>query len=305
MDELQRQEEILFGDVLARIVEGWRLLLGGAILASIVLGIAGLLVEPMYRARTVLAFRDVDGDVDALESAAGRLGGLAALTGFALPRGDARAEVLAVFRSRRFTDRFIRDANLLPVLFSDRWDAQKGQWKPGAAPPSTAEAFLRVDRDVRRIVENNRTGLVSVEVDWSDPVVAARWANSLVSQLNADMRAKAIEDAEDSREFLEEELSATKILEVRSSINNLIEIQIKRRMLASVNQDYAFRVIDPAVPPAATDTITASPLLLALLGFFAGGLLSAVVVLAIHPGSARRSGAAYSRDVSASPGSKS
>ena len=61
----------------------------------------------------------------------GQFGGLASLAGVNLGGGaNNDTEVsLAVLRSREFTEAFIRDRNLLPLIFEECWDADANRWK--------------------------------------------------------------------------------------------------------------------------------------------------------------------------------
>ena len=96
-------------------------------------------------------------------------------------------------------------------------------------------------------MEDKKTGLVTLQIDWTNRTEAAEWANELVSRLNAEMRERAIKKANASMQFLERELQTTSTVEVREAISHLMEAQEKQRMLANVTQDYAFRVVDRAI----------------------------------------------------------
>ena len=49
--------------------------------------------------------------------------------------------------------------------------------------------------------------------------------------------------------FLEQQLQETSKIEAQTVIYNLIEEQTKNIMLANVREEYAFKIIDPAVVP--------------------------------------------------------
>src|SRR5208282_1345575 len=113
-----------------------------------------------------------------------------------------------------FTDRFILDDRLMPVLFSAKWDARANTWKPDSGPaPTIGRAFKYFDKSVRSVVQDTKSGLITLQIDWVDRNAAAVWANDLVKRLNAEMRARAISNADASIEFLERELPTTAVLE--------------------------------------------------------------------------------------------
>src|SRR6185503_13921362 len=148
-----------------------------------------------------------------------------------------------------------------------QWDAQARQWKGDPKNwPTPARAVKYFDQRIRTITRDKLSGLVTVSVDWKDPELAASWANALVQRLNAEMRVRAIERTNGAVAFLEKELGATSAVETRQAINRLMEAQINQRMLANVTEEFAFRVVDPALLPDKSDIIRPKKVLLALTG---------------------------------------
>ena len=102
---------------------------------------------------------------------------------------------------------------------------------------------------VLTIREDKRTGLLTIDVDWEDPAVAAKWANGFVALANERLRTRAIDEATRNIAFLNAQIPQTSVVEVQRAIYNLIESETKTLMLANVRMEFAFTVIDPAVPP--------------------------------------------------------
>jgi uncharacterized protein involved in exopolysaccharide biosynthesis len=242
-----------------------------------------LLSTPIYRASTVLIATGNQRNSlsSSLTSALGDVGGLASLAGITIGSGDATTqEALAVLRSRQFTEQLIVDLNLMPELFAGLWDAKAGKWTvAGPEQPTLAKAFKYFDKRIRTVEFDRKTGLVTLRVDWTEPTQAAAWANEMVRRLNLVMRSRAIEQSMASLEFLRKELAATTQVETREAINRLIEAQIKQRMLANVTHEYAFRVVDPALPSDRDDPLKPNKLLLLVGGPIFGLLLGIVLVL--------------------------
>jgi uncharacterized protein involved in exopolysaccharide biosynthesis len=181
-------------------------------------------------------------------------------------------ESLAVLRSREFTEAFIREENLLPVLFGGR--------QFGGKDPTLARAYRYFDGEIRAIGRDTRSGLITVQIEWRDPVLAASWANALVARLNAEMRARAIAKTNAAVGFLEKELAATTIVDTRAAISRLMEAQINQRMLANVTQEYALRVVDRAIPPDEDDPVRPRRLFLAVISGAVGLLLAVLLCVA-------------------------
>jgi uncharacterized protein involved in exopolysaccharide biosynthesis len=243
---------------------------------------AAYTITPIYRASALLMPASSErGSSGVLGSALGQLGGLASLAGISVGAGDSETEeALAVLRSRQFTERFISDNNLLPKLFAKKWDAAKNSWKVAQKDqPTLAKANAYFSENIRTIAQDKKTGLITLQIDWKDRNEAAVWANELVLRLNQDMRARAIAKTDASVGYLEKELKSTSLIGTQEAINRLIEVQIKQRMLASVSQEYSFRVVDRAMPADEDDPIKPKKMLLLVAGPFFGSFLGVVLVL--------------------------
>ncbi len=130
-----------------------------------------------------------------------------------------------------------------------------------------------------RLDWNNTTQLVTLTVEWRDPVVAADWANTLVDRVNHNLSTRAVSEAEKSVSYLNQELEKTSVVGLRQAIYNLIETQIGNIMSANVNEEYAFRVIDPAAPPDLDDYVWPRPALTLATGFILGVSLGLAIVI--------------------------
>ena len=132
-----------------------------------------------------------------------------------------------------------------------------------------------LDRE-RRAVRAALDGLDPAAV-LTDPVTAARWANGLVGLANELLRTRALEEAQRNIAYLNAQADRTNEVELRRAIFNLIESETKTLMLANGRTEYAFRVVDPAVPPE----IRSGPhrTLLLVTGLLVGLLLGGVAVL--------------------------
>ena len=94
-------------------------------------------------------------------------------------------------------------------------------------PPSMWLAVKNFKEDVLTIRDDKRTGLLTIDVDWKDPAVAAQWANGFVALANERIRTRAIDQATRNIEFLNKQIPQTSVVEVQRSIYNLIENETK------------------------------------------------------------------------------
>ena len=245
---------------------------------------AGHLLTPIYRAGAVLIPARSDRNMDSSGSGLGGGGGIgsvASLVGINLGGNDSvTEEALAVLKSRQFTDKFISDLNLMPVLYAKIWDAQAGKWKVDEKKqPTPSRAFRYFDKKIRLIVPEKKTSLITLNIDWTDRIAAAEWANELVKRLNQEMRQREMARADSAVGYLEKEFETTTAVATREAIGHLIENQVKQRMLAAVNPEFAFRIIDRALPPDKDDPHFPNKFLMVIAGPIVGLVFGVLGVL--------------------------
>jgi uncharacterized protein involved in exopolysaccharide biosynthesis len=276
-------DEIDLVDLWSTLV-GYRKLIGIVTAAGIAIALAvAFLMTPVYRAETLLS------PVENTDKAANPLlqfGGLESFVGINVgDAGGGATEAVAALTSRIFTDAFIKEEGLMPVLYADEWDAGKKAWKDGVEAPTAWDAYDLFDRKIRFVTKDVKTGLYTLAIEWRDPALAAQWANRLVQRINAERRAEAIREAETNIAYLKEQLAETSVVEMQQAIYQLIEAKIKKIMVAKSQAEYAFKVIDPAVPPQ--ESVRPKRVAIVILGFLCGLLISLVIALIrarYHPG---------------------
>jgi uncharacterized protein involved in exopolysaccharide biosynthesis len=262
----------------------------GVLLGAIIGVVLALEATPMYRAEVLLLPVKKAGGGSGLESLAGQFGGLASLAGIDVGGSDDAAVAVATLKSHRVTSAYIEKMKLLPILYAARWDAQLGRWKssdPKKIPTVwSAERFFNAK--IRKIAENRTTGLVTMTIEWSDPNSAAQWAHDLVMEADNLLRTEAHDTAQRNIDFLEKQLQATNIVEVRQTLNHLLEEQWNKLMLAQGDSDYAFRVIDPAVVPKTKSNLPRSYVV--VIWTAVGFILSCAIAIAGQLVWSRKSG---------------
>ncbi|WP_293003219.1 Wzz/FepE/Etk N-terminal domain-containing protein [Nevskia sp.] len=257
-----------------------------ALVTALIAVASSFLITPVFKAEVLLLNSPAEKRGSSLLSGLGGSGaGLAALAGLN-PNSDSNTqEAIAILKSRALIDQFIADKKLLPVLFNERWDAKNGRWKSQDSTilglfdgvPTANDGYERFNKKIRRVEEDRRSGLVTLSIEWSNPEQSAEWASELVNRANALLRSTAIERSQKSLTFLQEQAKKSSELEVRQAVFKLIDSELKREMFAQVNEDYAFKVIDPPVVPE--KKLRPKRSLFAILGFLIGGALSLAFVV--------------------------
>lgn len=266
----------------------WRILWRGKttiIAATVIFSLASvayaLLAKEVFRADVLL----LPANEKSSPMLGSQLGSLAALAGVNVGE-DSGVEALAVLQSREFARAFIEQYDLLPVFFEDDWDAKNELWLADdpADAPDIRDGVKYFHRSILKVSEGRSSGLVTLAVEWTDPDVAAEWASVLVRRLNDRLRERALLEAETNVSYLQAEMASTTLVTLQESIGRLLETELQKLMLARGNEEFAFKIVDPAVSPRQRERPKRA--LTAIIGTMFGGLLGIFVVLVGYAGRA-------------------
>jgi uncharacterized protein involved in exopolysaccharide biosynthesis len=231
-----------------------------------------LVMDRVYRVESLMVAVAQEPTAGAY-SALGQLGGIASLVGLDVTSGTSPVdEAIATMKSRTLTEQFISENELLPVLFSEHWDSETGNWRVHSEEkvPTLWDGYKLIDEQIRRVSQDKVTGLVTISISWTDRHQAVRWAEDLVLRTNEQMRRRTINDLSKSIEFLKEELESTNVLAIREAISRIMEGQIQQIAIANTREQFSFRVIDPPVEPDADDYVWPNHIVFTVLGFLGG-----------------------------------
>jgi len=222
-----------------------------------------LLAQEWYKADVVLA----PAEKKSIGGALSQFAGLASLAGVDIP-GAGEQEPVAVLKSREFSRAFIEEQRLLPTLL-------EGRSFDGDAP-DVRDAVNVFDKEIRSVTEDKKTGLVTLSIRWKDPETAASWANLLVKRLNDRLRSQSEAEAARNVAYLQREIAASSVVSLQQSMGRVLEGEMQKLMLARGNEEFAFKVIDRAVPPKQRDAPKRA--LISIVSLLAGGFLGLLVV---------------------------
>lgn len=250
-----------------------------------------------YKAEAVLASSN-DNQSGGLAAMASQFGGLATLAGINLGGGstDSKAMALATLQSRKFLNAFINKYDLLiPLMAGKSWnaandtlqldpgiyDAQNQQWvrevEPGKSPiPTDWEAYKEF-KTLLAVSESKDNGLVTVSITHLSPTVAKQWVDWLIKELNAWTKRESLDETRRNIQYLEAQIEQTSISDMQAVFYQLIEEQTKNLMLAQVQEEFAFKVIDPAVVPE--EKAGPKRALICVIATLLGGMLGVGIVL--------------------------
>ena len=270
--------EVSLGELLREVTRSWRMILAVSTAFAILGFTVGKVRPAQYEASTLLlpvTDRQGGGGVGGLASLASRYAGVAALAGVSLDSGGSGEEAIAVLKSSQIASRYIESEGLIPVLFSKNWDAASKRWT-SKKPPTLWQA-TQLFKGIMFVSHDAKTGLVELTVRWTDPVLAARWANGIVESTNEFLRNRAVAESNRNIAYLTDESQKSTLLDAKQAIFSVMEDEINRQMLARGREEFALRVLDPAQTPELKSSPGAAKLFI-LLGF-SGAFLSILFVM--------------------------
>jgi uncharacterized protein involved in exopolysaccharide biosynthesis len=260
-----RRDEV---DVIAigQFLTRYRLLIAAVALAGAVLaGLVAMWSEPIYRAEVAVTPVRTNNNLSQAGALATQLGGLAALAGVSLgglQQGQGE-EAVAVLESRHLVELFVEQKGLKEALLEE--SSEKTLWY---AVERFEDAILAIRTDpLKRIT--------TVSIDWRDPAVAAEWANAFVSLANERVRERALAESERSIDYLNAQIEKTTVVELKRVMYNLVETEMQKLVLANAREEYAFTVVDPAVPPERK--MSPRPVIMVGLGLLLGTILGLTI----------------------------
>ena len=261
--------------------------------------IYALSVPNQYKATALLAPAQSSGG--GLSGALGQLGGLASLAGVSIGGGESSEAQIAqeIMKSWNFIEAFIADNDLAVELFAaegwrkgsnelkindDVYDSQNKQWllenESGVVGPPSSWNLFKTFSERLAVSEDKKSGLVSVSIEYYSPQIAKQWLDMYVSAVNAHMQQRKVDKVTNNINYLQAQIEKTSIAEMREVFYTIIEEQTKNKMVAEASPEYAFVAVSPSMVPE--EKSQPKRALICILGTLLGGMLSVLLVLAMH-----------------------
>jgi len=272
-------DEIDLFELWETLVEGKWLILGCAVLCFALATTLAFIMTPKYEARIVASFAEEGKTSGGMGALAAQYGGLAEMAGINIGGGGNKDASLAFLKSRGFIEKFIEQEGLLTILFAKDWDTEKKQWKvTGDDVPTLWKAYEIFSKKIMDASMDKKTNLVTLTITWKNREQAVYWANELVRRANETLRQKTITETQSTLDFLQKELEKTSIVEVQNTIYRVMETQVKSMMMANTQEQFVFKIIDPAIAVDEDAFVKPKRPLMMALGLVGGIFLGIVIV---------------------------
>ena len=244
----------------------------------------------VYRSEAVLTLAQGPSEMVSLS----RFSGIASLAGITMPSGgtDKGALIVNTIMSRAFLKNLLSSESVLPSLMAaksydseskkleydpDIYDAANKKWL------QTTPSYLAVyDVYMKQLTLNyvETRGIIYLSIEHISPIFAKEFLDLIIREADALLRQKDLQQSSDALEYLASEISKTSLIDMKSSINQLIQSQLETQMMAKISTDYALKVIDPAFIPEIK--FKPSRFLIILLGVALGFVIGISWILIRH-----------------------
>ena len=229
------------------------------------------------------------------EEGLSRYSGLAAMAGLSLPSSgeDKAAQAMGLIKSRKFVKHLLTFENILPSMMAAKsynsesqellfdqelYDSGTKTWKKKPIP-----SYIKTHKTYMAMVsvsQNTKTHFISINVEHISPVFAKDLLDLIIRESNELLRKKDMEESKQGLEYLTAELSKTPFIEIKESINSLIEAQLETQMMSQINEDYVLIQIEPPFIPEVKSWPSRSSI--CILSTILGVILSVLIVLIRH-----------------------
>jgi LPS O-antigen subunit length determinant protein (WzzB/FepE family) len=231
----------------------------------------------------------------------GQYSSMASLAGISLPSesGSKSQEAIARVKSFDFFENyFLSNIKLENFMAIKKWNRQNntliydendfntdlGKWvrkakSPRSTIPSSQEAYEKY-LEVMNIVEDKKTLFVSLSIKHESPILAKKWVDLIINQIDLVMRDEDKQEAIRSIEYLNSIAPTVNYEEIKKALTSLTQEQMKQLMVVEASENYVFKVLDSALVPE----IKSEPgrVLISILGTLLGLVVGVILSLILY-----------------------
>ncbi len=267
---------------------------------SIIGVIYSLLLPNIYESRAILV------PVKSSSSLIGSLGNyssFAGLAGISLPTSageDNSKKALKKITSLSFFENNILPNIFLPDLMAvSSWDSKTNIVKyddsifnsttntwirdysyPMQQIPSAQESFIVFNSSHLRLIEDKKSGFITLSIKHKSPYIAKQWVELVVNEVNNFYRQKDKVEAQKSSAYLNNQISMTSLSQIKEVLAELLQEETKKLSLIEAIEYYVFDFIDtPAVMEKKSEPQRA---VICILSALLGGLLGILLAITRH-----------------------
>lgn len=259
--------ELNLAQAIALVLAKWKWVVSLTVLVTLTGVVYALLAPSKYYAEATIGIKDY-GKSNNASNVFSQLGGLGGAVAAQLGGGNTNLnKIEIILKGHELATSVITSGNLLPILYPKKWKSSR--------KPTVSQGAEHLRRDILSVDADTKRNVIQVGVTVQDPLFAKRLIEYYLDGLNYKIRADAIADAEQNREFLEKQLAHVSDPILVEKINGLIAAEIEKMMF--VNSQTVEVLEGPMVPLTRSSPKRAR---IVIVFFFAGLVVSVASVFA-------------------------
>jgi len=267
--------------------------------ASVLGVIYSLSLPNIYESKAILVPANSS---NSISGALQTYGGLAGLAGVNFPGNKSSNSSKAIAKINTlsfFKDNLLENIYLPDLLAVKSWnpetniltyeesiyDAKTNSWvegylDPTQQVPSAQKSFSVFKSAHLGLIDDNKSGIVTLSIKHQSPFVAKQWAELVVNQINFFYRQKDKAESEKAVSYLNQQISTSNLSEIKEVLAQLLQEESKKLTLIEANEFYVFEYIDP--PAAMEHKSEPKRFTICIISAFLGSILSVLLVLLRH-----------------------
>jgi len=291
-DSLSYEDEFSLRDYIFAIWESKNIVIYSTLFFVSLFGIYSFFLKDVYTSSSVLYIVE-DQNSGGVGSLLNQYSGLAASAGVSLPTASTTKKdiFMTTINSKEFFTHLLGfegvkenlfaaleyDKDVKQIIFdTDVFNPSDGTWRNGE--PDPLDSYYQFQEDaVMSVTFNELDHMVSVSVAHISPDFAYYFCNLIIQEVNNVVRFRHLKESSSALEYLNKQYSLNTQKNIKESITQLVEAQMKIQMLANVRKDYMVRPLDK--PFKANRKSGPKRIQISFLGFLLGLFLSVFGVL--------------------------
>ena len=298
-NQMNDDKEVNFLDIIKLLRDNFNFFVSFTSIFAISSIVISLLLPNKYTSNAVLEVMEKSSEGQS-QSFSGS--SIAALTGISIggsaSAGDPSYTIMAIIKSRTFANHLFSIEDNLPSILawkkydpdtkelifdSSIYDSNTKEWL--TPKPSYLEGYreLHQSLDIRR---SEDSGFLYLDFEHPSPYFAYYLVDLIIKEVNSIRRSQDLESTEEALTYLYDQLKNTRESELRLSINQIIESQLRKKMLANIKENYAIFPIDEPYVPLLKTSPTRSYIV--IISTIVGFILSIMILLTMKYGFKRQ-----------------
>lgn len=188
------------------------------------------------------------------------------VSGFLFNKSQSRVDMgIEIMNSYDFFEILANKYNILvPLMATNSWNKKENKleinqnifdpvsntWGSKYQDYYSSEPSLQKGHETfKKIFKINKQSneFLKLHIEHISPYVAKDFLDYIILEINNIVREDDLSDINKSILFLQNEINKTPFVEVKRSINNLIESQMERKMIANSTPEYLFKILSGPV----------------------------------------------------------